>query len=235
MVKPDEDEHGSGPSQKQEAAGNSAIRNNTVNSKKTQSAAQLAAKRARGSQQQKQNSEYIETESGNRISRKSAIQGSRYIVLGGKSLIEHNAVLRGDLHRPDSNGPVIAIGRYTILGAKCSITPPLKSETRYPVKIGSYVHIGENTSIQAASIGSHVYIGNNCDIGKFAIIKEAVVIEDNTVIPPFTVISSFSKVSGSPAKLVEELPESADDVIELYTRRLYAGIDVGILPFLEAD
>lgn len=127
----------------------------------------------------KPRSGYIETESGNRISRKSSVQGSQFIMLGGKTFIDHGVTLRGDLHRPDSKSAVIAIGRYCVLEENVAITPPGRApaggmsqaqvtpETglvHIPAKIGSYVHIGSGTVSEAASIGSNVYIGKNCSI-----------------------------------------------------------------------
>jgi dynactin 5 len=183
--------------------------------------------------------EYIETDNGNRISRKSGIQGSQYIVLGGKSIIEHEAVIRGDLHRPDSNSPIVAIGRYCIMDHGCNIEPPNKISSttgtlsRYPMKIGSYCHIGASTKVQSAQIGSCVYVGKNCILGAFSIIKDCVMIADDTVIPPMTVIPPFSVVQGNPGRICEDgLPETYEEVLELYMRRRYAGIDVD-MPFRE--
>ena len=39
----------------------------------------------------------------------------------------------------------------------------------YPVRIGDFVHIGENSIIQAATIGSSVYIGRNVQIASIII------------------------------------------------------------------
>lgn len=196
---------------------------------------------------------YIETDSGNRISRQSSVKGSQYIVLGGKTLIDHRVVLRGDLHRPDTKSAIIAIGRYCVLEEGVSITPPGRAppsassssattdaaasasaaqvtpETglvHIPSKVGSYVYMGPGTTSEAASIGSCVYIGAKCKIGKFTVIKECVVVEAGAEIAAYQVIPPFSRVAGAPARVVEELPESAEQVLELYARRVYAGIDV---------
>ncbi|CAN6644694.1 hypothetical protein TRVA0_020S02190 [Trichomonascus vanleenenianus] len=179
-------------------------------------------------------SEYVETQNGNRISKRSRVQGASYIVLGGKSTIESGAAVRGDLHRADSK-TIIAIGRYCYLGKDCSIVPPHRKageKTYYPVKIGSYVQIGEGTMCEAASIGNCVVIGRNCTIGKFAIIKDCVKIADDTVIPPYAVVAPFSAVSGvPPGQVINELPESAEDVLELDARRIYSGIELNERPF----
>ncbi|KAF9106900.1 hypothetical protein BGX27_008947 [Mortierella sp. AM989] len=172
-------------------------------------------------------SEYIETDTGNKVSRKSVICGSQNIILGGKTILQTGCVIRGDLRR---TGPgqavVVSVGRYCFFSQGCVIRPPCKTYkgafSYYPMKIGDHVTIGEGSIIQAASIGSFVSIGKNCVIGKFAIIKECSRIEDNTVIPPNAVVPSFSIYSGSPGKLVEELPESIQEIYEARTKDRYA-------------
>ncbi|KAK9320808.1 trimeric LpxA-like protein [Lipomyces orientalis] len=175
--------------------------------------------------------EYIETESGNRISRKAVILGSQHILLGGRSTILPDCVVRGDLHRPSSasaSGSAAAsvnIGRYNFLEKGVVIRPPFKiykgSLVYYPQKIGNYVSIGANSIIEAAAIGSYVCIGSNCVVGKFAILKDCVVVLDGTVIPPTTCIPPFSVVAGNPASVVDELPESSAEVFERRARQIH--------------
>lgn len=108
---------------------------------------------------------------------------------------------------------------------------PETGRIHFPIKLGNCVYIGRGSVVEAAQIGNYVYIGHNCQIGEFSIIKDCVVIEDGTVVPPYVSISPFSKVSGTPCQLVEELPESTEQVLEVYCRKVYAGIDVGGAPF----
>ncbi|KAI9136433.1 trimeric LpxA-like protein [Paraphysoderma sedebokerense] len=171
--------------------------------------------------------EYIETDTGNKVSRKSVICGSQNIVLGGKTIIQTDCIIRGDLRRTGGgHAVVVAIGRYCILSQKSVIRPPYKTYkgqfTYYPMKIGDHVYIGPSSIVQAASIGSYVHIGKNCVIGRFAIIKDNVRIEDNTIVPPHAVIPSFSLVSGNPGIITQELPESTQDVLEDITKEYYA-------------
>jgi dynactin-5 len=70
------------------------------------------------------------------------------------------------------------------------------------MKLGDHVFIGSNTIIEAAQIGSYVSIGSNVQIGKFAIIKDCVRIEDDSVIPANATIASFSIVSGKPGVIL---------------------------------
>lgn len=165
-------------------------------------------------------------------------------------MIEKGVVVRGDLHKPDIKVPVISIGRFCIFNEDSSLIPPSRvppqlgssesteeqvqkyqsqitpetGKIHFPVKMGSCVYIGKGSTVEAAQIGSFVYIGENCTIGEFAIIKDCVVIEDNTVIPPYVTVSSFSRMSGRPGNFIEDLPESTEQVLEVFCRKCYAGI-----------
>lgn len=91
-------------------------------------------------------SEYIQTAlTGNRVSRKAVILGSQNIILGGKCIIHHGVIIRGDLKRimpptkdgeqqkqqqqqqQQGNAVVVAIGRYCTLGEGCVIRPSYKT------------------------------------------------------------------------------------------------------------
>ncbi|KAL1798323.1 hypothetical protein ACET3X_002360 [Alternaria dauci] len=164
--------------------------------------------------------EYIETDSGNKVSRRSAITGTANITLGGRTVIMADVQLRGDLHptrsAPSSSGKdvtptSISIGRCTVISQGSVIKPPSRISRGqvhyYPMKIGDNVFVGPNSTIQAISISSHVHIGQNCSIGAFAIIKENVKILPHTVVPPNMVIASGSVVGGQPARVVGDVGE----------------------------
>ncbi|KAF8945225.1 hypothetical protein BGZ52_009861, partial [Haplosporangium bisporale] len=124
------------------------------------------------------------------------------------TILQTGSVIRGDLRRTGAgHAVVVSVGRVF---------------SYYPMKIGDHVTIGEGTIVQAATIGSFVKIGKNCVIGRFAIIKDCCRIEDNTVIPPNSVVPSFSVYKGSPGKLVDELPESIQDIYEAQTKDRYS-------------
>ncbi|KAH9814793.1 trimeric LpxA-like protein [Melampsora americana] len=172
-------------------------------------------------------SAYIETDTGNKVSRKALISGSQNIILGGKTIIEHQVIIRGDLRRTGlGNSVVIGIGKFCLLSERSVIRPPYKTYkgvfSYYPMKIGDHVHIGSDSVIEAASIGNLVQIGKNCVIGRFSIIKDCVKISDNTIIPPGTVIASMSSYSGSPGRWQVDLPESTPELIESKTKSYYA-------------
>ncbi|KAH7875455.1 dynactin subunit P25 [Lentinula edodes] len=171
--------------------------------------------------------EFIETDTGNKVSRRATIAGPQNIILGGKTIISSGAIIRGDLRR---SGPghavVISLGRYCVVGEGCVMRPPYKTYrgafNYYPMKVGDYVHIGAASVVEAATIGNYVEIGKNCIIGKFTIIKDCAKIADNTVIPPNTVIPALSLFSGSPGHFTEDLPESTQDIVEVQTKQHYA-------------
>lgn len=77
-------------------------------------------------------------DTGNKVSRKSQIIGTQNIILGGKSVIQAEVIIRGDLVRTldpttasaaapgDKKAPVVAvaIGRYCFLSRGCVLKPP---------------------------------------------------------------------------------------------------------------
>ncbi|KAI1808781.1 trimeric LpxA-like protein [Daldinia bambusicola] len=177
--------------------------------------------------------EYIETDTGNKVSRKAILIGTQHIMLGGKTVIQAEAMIRGDLARtgqavsgsaaaPGSN-TAVAIGRYCYLSKGCCLRPPGRiykgTFTFLPLRLGDHVFIGEGTVVQAATVGSHVYIGQNVVVGEFSIIKDYVRVLEGTVIPPNMVIPSFSIVAGQPARVIGEVPEGGHEAFEL--RELY--------------
>ncbi|KAJ3347534.1 hypothetical protein HDU83_002050 [Entophlyctis luteolus] len=190
-------------------------------------------------------SEYIETDTGNKVSRKSVIHGSQNIILGGKTIIQSGSIVRGDLRRAGVNHTVvIGVGKFALLAQRTVIRPPSKVYKNlfsyYPIKIGDFVHIGEDSVVEAANIGSYVEIGKNCIIvsehsrfsieceiqflsqGRFAIIKDCAKILDNAVIPPNCIIPSFSVYGGNPGTLIDELPECWPQLMEKQAKLFYS-------------
>ncbi|SCV69918.1 BQ2448_1312 [Microbotryum intermedium] len=173
-------------------------------------------------------SDYIETDSGNKVSRKCVISGSQNIILGGKTLIQPGVIIRGDLRRAGATGAavVVSIGKYCVLGEGCILRPPAKTYkgifSYYPMKIGDYVHIGAGSIIEAATIGSGVEIGKNCIIGSMSIIKDNAKILENSVVGPGTVVPSLTEWGGSPATILDQLPESTPELTEAKSKSFYA-------------
>ena len=134
--------------------------------------------------------EYIETASGNRVSRQSVLCGSQNIILNGKNIVQSEAIIRGDLAN-------VRVGRHCVISSKAVIRPPFKKFSKgvafFPLQIGDHVFIGEGSVINAAVVNSYVYIGKNCVIGRRCTIRDCVYIEDGTILPPETVVPTFSR------------------------------------------
>ncbi|KAG8191946.1 hypothetical protein JTE90_007742 [Oedothorax gibbosus] len=162
--------------------------------------------------------EYIETISGNKISRKSVLCGSRNIVLNGMTIIQSECIIRGDL----SN---VRIGRYCIFSKRAVIKPPFKQFSQgvafFPLFIGDHVFIDEDAVVNAASIGSYVSIGKNCVIGRRCVLKDCCMIADNSVVPQDTVVAAFSMYSGSPSRYTKELPQCTQDLMIDFTKQYF--------------
>ncbi len=63
--------------------------------------------------------EYIETASGNRVSRQSVLCGSQNIILNGKNIVQAEAIIRGDLAN-------VRVGRHCVISSRAVIRPPFK-------------------------------------------------------------------------------------------------------------
>ncbi|KAL1954111.1 hypothetical protein VTO42DRAFT_1735 [Malbranchea cinnamomea] len=175
--------------------------------------------------------EYIETDTGNKVSRRSQVHGTQHIILGGKTVIQADVCIRGDLYRQQpapsaasdgtaaaasgsgSSGSSVAVsvGRYTYLSRGCLLRPPSRLHrgvhSFFPLKIGDHVFVGENAVVEAASVGNHVQIGRDAVIGSMAILKDYVVVLDGAVVPPGMVVPSWCVVGGRPARVVGEVGE----------------------------
>lgn len=68
-------------------------------------------------------SEYIETASGNKVSRQSVLCGSQNIVLNGKTIIMNDCIIRGDLAN-------VRVGRHCVVKSRSVIRPPFKNSAK---------------------------------------------------------------------------------------------------------
>eukprot|EP01112_Ceratiomyxa_fruticulosa_P000637 TRINITY_DN1057_c0_g1_i2.p1 TRINITY_DN1057_c0_g1~~TRINITY_DN1057_c0_g1_i2.p1 ORF type:complete len:184 (+),score=14.26 TRINITY_DN1057_c0_g1_i2:273-824(+) len=162
--------------------------------------------------------DYIETLTGNKVSRKSVLCGSMNIRLHGKTIIKPGAVIRGDLAN-------VIVGRLSLIGDNTVIRPSYKRFKSgiafFPLTIGDHVTIDEGSVVEAASIGSYVSIGKNCIISKRCIIKDCSSIPDNTILAADTVVPPFTEYRGAPGLFYQELQESWIEVQKEKTTSYY--------------
>ncbi|KAL7508907.1 hypothetical protein ACHAXN_013013 [Cyclotella atomus] len=158
-------------------------------------------------------SSYIVTTTQNYVSRTATLHNASSVRIKGKSIISPGVTIHGDAP--------IQIGRYCHIHEGVVIKPtavPISSdalldntpenERVLQLIIGSHTIIGENTTISSLSIGSNVRIGKNCILSQRSKIFDCCVIEDGSVVTEDMVVPPFSRVAGSPARIVGTLPES---------------------------
>lgn len=137
-------------------------------------------------------SEYIETASGNKVSRQSVLCGSQNIVLNGKTIVMNDCIIRGDLAN-------VRVGRHCVVKSRSVIRPPFKKFSKgvafFPLHIGDHVFIEEDCVVNAAQI--------------------------NTVLPPETVVPPFTVFSGCPGLFSGELPECTQELMIDVTKSYY--------------
>ncbi|CAJ1352809.1 unnamed protein product [Effrenium voratum] len=158
--------------------------------------------------------EYIQTASGNKVSRGSVLCGSQNISLVGNSVVKPGVVLRGDLQ-------LLKIGKYVIIGENCVLRPSYKKYKGniafFPMSIGDYVTVGAKSIVCAAQIGSCVDIGENCIISKRCILKDNSMVLPGTILPADTIVPPLTVFGGNPGRYLGDLPESV-----LFTQKQHA-------------
>eukprot|EP01095_Lingulamoeba_sp_RSL-Kostka_P010196 TRINITY_DN362_c0_g1_i2.p1 TRINITY_DN362_c0_g1~~TRINITY_DN362_c0_g1_i2.p1 ORF type:complete len:177 (-),score=47.21 TRINITY_DN362_c0_g1_i2:186-716(-) len=164
--------------------------------------------------------EFIQTKTGNKISRKSILGGSKHISMNGKGIIMPGAILRGDLAK-------LSIGVNVVIKDNVVLHPPYKlfkgSIAFFTLNIGNYVIIEEDAIVSAASIGSYVEIGKGAIIGKRCILKDCCKIADYAVVPDDTVVPPFCIVEGYPATINQEsLPECYQEIVTEKVEEFYS-------------
>lgn len=128
------------------------------------------------------------------------------VVLGERSSVWMNAVVRGDVNS-------IRIGANSNV-QDCAVLHGMRYV--YPVIVGDWVTIGHNATVHGCVVENDCLIGmgarvlNNARIGEGSIIAAGAVIPENTVIPP------NSLVAGVPGKVRRTLGEEDRKLIRKY-------------------
>jgi dynactin-5 len=149
--------------------------------------------------------DYIQTSTGNKISRLSNIIKPQSLEIpAGRCIIMNNVIIRCDL-------AAIKLNKYIIISEDTIIKPSYTfiSGFRYiPITIGNHCYIGKRCVIESASIGVGCYICDDVILSKRSILKDYVYVLEGCVVPNDMVIPPFSIVSGCPATIIGEMPES---------------------------
>ncbi len=138
------------------------------------------------------------------------------VVLGERSSVWMNAVLRGDVN-------FIRVGSCSNV-QDCAVLHGQRH--LYPVIVGDWVTIGHNATVHGCVVEDMCVIGmgarvlNNSRIGEGCIIAAGSVVAEQTVVPPRTLWA------GVPARLRREISEKDRDLIREYAQNYldYVGI-----------
>jgi carbonic anhydrase/acetyltransferase-like protein (isoleucine patch superfamily) len=128
------------------------------------------------------------------------------VVLGERSSVWMNAVLRGDVNS-------IRIGSSSNV-QDCAVLHGQRH--LHQVIVGDWVTIGHNATVHGCVVENDVLVGigarilNGCRIGEGALIAAGSVVPEHTVVPPRTLWA------GVPAKLRRELGEEDRKLIRTY-------------------
>jgi carbonic anhydrase/acetyltransferase-like protein (isoleucine patch superfamily) len=130
------------------------------------------------------------------------------VVLGQRSSVWMNAVLRGDVNsiRVGSNSNV----------QDCAVLHGQRH--LHQVVVGDWVTIGHNATVHGCVVEDEALIGigarilNGCRVGEGALIAAGSVVPEHTVVPPRTLWA------GVPARLRRELGEEDRKLIRTYAQ-----------------
>jgi carbonic anhydrase/acetyltransferase-like protein (isoleucine patch superfamily) len=120
------------------------------------------------------------------------------VILGERSSVWMNAVLRGDVHS-------IRVGSCSNV-QDCAVLHGQRN--LYPVIVGDWVTIGHNATVHGCVLEDAVLIGigarvlNGCRIGEGSLIAAGAVVPEGTQVPPRTLWA------GVPAKLRREMSDA---------------------------
>jgi carbonic anhydrase/acetyltransferase-like protein (isoleucine patch superfamily) len=138
------------------------------------------------------------------------------VVLGERSSVWMNAVLRGDVNS-------IRVGANSNV-QDCAVLHGQRN--LYPVVVGDWVTIGHNATVHGCRVGDMVVIGmgarvlNNSTVGDGCIIAAGSVVPEQTVVPPRTLWA------GVPAKLRREISDKDMELIREYAQNYLDYVEI---------
>lgn len=138
------------------------------------------------------------------------------VILGERSSVWMNAVLRGDVNS-------IRVGSCSNV-QDCSVLHGQRN--LYPVVVGDWVTIGHNATVHGCVVEDGCLIGigarvlNHCRIGEGSIIAAGSVVPEHTVVPPRTLWA------GVPAKMRRELTDKDRELIREYAQNYLDYVEI---------
>ena len=138
------------------------------------------------------------------------------VVLGERSSVWMNAVLRGDVNS-------IRVGANSNV-QDCAVLHGQRN--LYPVIVGDWVTVGHNATVHGCVVEDEVVIGmgatilNNSRIGEGSLIAAGAVVPEHTVVPPRTLWA------GVPAKMRRELGDKDRALILEYARNYLDYVEI---------
>lgn len=126
------------------------------------------------------------------------------VVLGDKSSLWWNTVLRGD-------NATISIGA----SSNIQDGSVLHTDAGAPLKVGEDVTVGHLVMLHGCTIGNGSLVGIKSVILNHAVIGESCLIGANTLITEGKIIPPRSLVMGSPGKVIRELNEQEIQLLRM--------------------
>ncbi len=78
-----------------------------------------------------------------------------------------------------------------------------------PTKIGSYVTIGHNAIVHAATVGDYCLIGMGSILLDGCVVEDGAVVAAGCVVPPGKIVPKNHLAVGNPMKIIKELDEES--------------------------
>lgn len=138
------------------------------------------------------------------------------VVLGERSSVWMNAVLRGDVHS-------IRVGQCTNV-QDCAVLHGQRN--LYSVTVGDWVTIGHNATVHGCTVADNVVIGMGACVLNDARIGEGCIIAAGSVVPEHTVVPARTLWAGVPAKLRREISEKDFALIREYAKNYLDYVEI---------
>lgn len=119
------------------------------------------------------------------------------VVIGEKSSVWYNCVLRGDVN-------YIKIGSMTNV-QDCSMLHV--TNDKFPLLIGNKVTIGHSVTLHGCILNDSCLVGMNSTVLDGAVIEEKSMVAAGALIKPGFVVPSGKLAAGVPAKVIRDLTE----------------------------